>query len=52
MQRITCFASADVIPSDARVSNLLTFIPLNNNEDCWEAAIEECVEIDVYEKVL
>lgn len=38
------FASADVIPSDARVSNLLTFIPLNNNEDCWEAAIEECVE--------
>lgn len=37
------FASADVIPTDAKVSDLLTFIPLNNNEDCWEATIEECV---------
>lgn len=35
------FSSADVIPSDAKVSDLLTFIPLKNNEDQWAEIIGE-----------
>ncbi len=44
------FASADVIPNDAKVSDLLTFIPLKNNIDQWAATIEKCIENKIERK--
>ena len=40
---LKCFASADVIPDDVKVTNLLDFISLDDGADFWGDKIIDCI---------